>query len=132
MTRGSVRDRQTRASAFHRFTSATHAGFCSSKALRFLSESSRLYRRTRRLSSAWLSRAQVPCARKRAAGNDIERGTERRESAIWTYGGDGDLGELFEGFCDGNEGIGHEVVAGQAGSGRGCVTGCRDGRSSSS
>ena len=45
----------------------------------------------------------------------------RREPAIWTYGGDGHLGELFEGFCDGNGGIGHEIVAGQAGSGRGCV-----------
>ena len=53
---------ETRASAFHRFTSATHARFCSLKALRSLSESSRSCRRTRRSSSAWLSRARVPCS----------------------------------------------------------------------
>ena len=44
------------------------------------------------------------------------------EIAISTYGGDGHLGELFEGFCDGNGGIVVAGQAGQAGSGRGCVT----------
>ena len=51
-----------RASAFHRFTSATHARVCSLHELRSLRESSRSCRRTRRSSSAWLSRARVPCS----------------------------------------------------------------------
>ena len=57
----------------------------------------------------------------------LSDGTGGREPAIWTYGGDGDLGELFEGFCDGDGRVGHGGTLALLarlwpGRGRGCVT----------
>ena len=57
----------------------------------------------------------------------LSDGTGGREPAIWTYGGDGDLGELFEGFCDGDGRVGHGGTLALLarlwpGRGRGCMT----------
>jgi hypothetical protein len=97
-----------RASAFLLFTSATHARVCSLQELRSLSESSRSCRRTCRLSSASPRPDRVlhgSHVREREAEMGVGSLNHGGGCEPPTYGRDGHLKELFEGFCDGNGGI---------------------------